>query len=455
MDAPREKYLTPGGNSHRNMSDNLWTEKYRPSKLDDVIGNQRAKTSMREWAKGWSGKEAPAVRAIILAGPPGVGKTTCAIALAKEMSWDYIEMNASDKRTGKELKRIVIPGASTNTFSPDGTYFSLDESKRHVIILDEADNIDSRDDIGGIAAVSELLKVTLQPVVLIVNDLYELTRRSESIKKACKVIRFEGLKREELARVLHDIGEAEKIGIGYEAALKLVDMAGGDARAAINDLQSIAVRDSVTIKDLASLSKRNKTIDIKEGIERLFGSDDIRESLRMITLLDEDPSGLLLWVDENMPANATNIETLSQGLDALADASRFVRLAGRHSYYRLWSYANNMTVIGSKMASKGYDHREEARFPLVLTRFRRRNAVMAVKKGLVAKVSAYAHTSPRNVSDAILPFMKNSFRFSDRFAAAMTSRLALTVEELAVLLDEAEDSRIVTRIVKLANSSAE
>ena len=430
------------------MNNTLWTEKYRPLKLDDVIGNQKAKAAMRTWANGWKGIKVPEERGAILSGPPGVGKTTCAIALANEMGWDYIEMNASDRRTGKELRRIVLPGASTNTFNTDGIYFSLEHGKRHVIILDEADNIDSRDDIGGIAAVSELLKMTLQPVILIVNDLYELTRRSENIKKSCKIIKFEDLKAEDLARVLHNIATAEGLKISYDAAMKMVQLAGGDARAAINDLQSIASAGTITSKELGDLSKRNKTLDIREGVGKLFKSTDLKENLHTISLLDEDPGSLSLWIDENMPPNSTNMDSLNNGFEALSRSSQFISWAGRNSYYRLWSYASELMAIGSKMASKGFEHGEPARFPLVLTRFRRRNAVIATRRGLIVKISEYAHTSPRNVQESLLPFLRTAFNSSEKFASSMTYKLGLSVEELAALLDEAEDSNRIVKIIK-------
>lgn len=432
------------------MSDLPWAEKYRPIKLDEVIGNGRAKAALRQWAMTWSKKGTPAQPGVILAGPPGVGKTTCAIAIAKEMSWDYIEMNASDRRTGKELRRIVLPGASTNTFSLDGDYFSLEEGKRHLIILDEADNIDSRDDIGGIAVVSELLKTTKQPVILIVNDLYELTRRSESIKKSCKVIRFEALMKDDIARVLHEIGDSEGVKISYDAAMIMIEMAGGDARAAINDMQSVALNGSITSADLRGMSKRNKTVDIREGVTRLFRSVDPKQSLSTIRLLEEDPGGLILWIDENMPSNSASIETLTAGFESLSQASRFIALAGRHSYYRLWSYANDMMALGAIIASGGYESGEQTKFPLILTKFRRRNAVISVRRGLLDKISKYAHTSPRNVYNVMLPFLRNAFDSSETFASAMTARLNLTNEELAALLDMPEDSAVVSRIYKSA-----
>jgi replication factor C large subunit len=371
------------------------------------------------------------------------------------MSWDYIEMNASDRRTGKELRRIALPGASTNTFSLEGNYFALDEGKRHVIILDEADNIDSKDDVGGIAAVSELLKVTQQPVILIVNDLYELTRRSESIKKACKVVRFENLQKEELARVLHHIAETEDLRISFDAAMKLVEMADGDARAAINDLQSISSAGTITTKETADLSKRNKTVDTREGVERLFRSTDIKENLRTISLLEEDPGSLSLWIDENVPQNATDIYGLANGFEALSRATQFVRWAGKFSYYRLWLYSSDLMALGTKMTSGGYDHKESARFPLVLTKFRHRNSVMATRDALVGKISAYSHTSARNERDAMMPFLRNAFHSSDRFATSMTERLNLSIEEIAALMGETEDSSAVSKIAGDAGISSD
>ena len=129
-----------------------WAEKYRPQILSDVVGNDKAKTDLRAWAKTWNSKTPPKIKAAIISGPPGVGKTTSAIALAREFGWDFIEMNASDKRGEKEIRRVVIPGSGTNTFAVNGDYFSLEDGKRHLIILDEADNIHSREDRGGIAA---------------------------------------------------------------------------------------------------------------------------------------------------------------------------------------------------------------------------------------------------------------------------------------------------------------
>ena len=75
-----------------------WTEKYRPQSLDDVIGNERAITALRNWAEKWKGIKTPKTRAIILIGKPGTGKTSSALALAHDYHWIPIELNASDAR---------------------------------------------------------------------------------------------------------------------------------------------------------------------------------------------------------------------------------------------------------------------------------------------------------------------------------------------------------------------
>ena len=134
-----------------------WTEKYRPKSLSEVVGNPKAVGELKAWADSWN-KGIPPKRAVILIGSPGIGKTTSAEALANDMGWGIIEMNASDQRTGEAIRNTALRGALTNTFDSDGGYLSTKEGGRKLIVLDEADSLFGNVDRGAMPVINELIK---------------------------------------------------------------------------------------------------------------------------------------------------------------------------------------------------------------------------------------------------------------------------------------------------------
>ncbi len=121
-------------------------ERWRPKRLAEVVGNARAVRDLRGWATEWqsAGAGAPRLRAALLEGPPGVGKTSAALALAQEFHWSVVEMNASDARNQEAIQQVAGRASVTNTLGEDGTYRPAREGARTLILLDEADCLTGR-----------------------------------------------------------------------------------------------------------------------------------------------------------------------------------------------------------------------------------------------------------------------------------------------------------------------
>ncbi len=168
-------------------------EKYRPTTLAEVRGNKKAISELRQWALEWPSDK----KAALLYGKPGTGKTSAAIALANDLGWSVLELNASDKRTQKILNQSVGEAAQNASF--------LD--KRKLILLDEIDNLHGNSDRGGARAVTELVKTTREPVILTANDLYGI---SSTLRGYCKLITFFAIREDSIKKALVDIWHNEK-----------------------------------------------------------------------------------------------------------------------------------------------------------------------------------------------------------------------------------------------------
>ncbi len=116
-------------------------ERWRPSHLRELVGNAAARRELEAWAEGWRGDALPARRAVLLVGPPGVGKTTAAVALAEDRGWALVEMNASEARNQSAIEKVAGRASIArplDAVGPGG------RASRTLILLDEADCLSGR-----------------------------------------------------------------------------------------------------------------------------------------------------------------------------------------------------------------------------------------------------------------------------------------------------------------------
>ena len=247
----------------------LWVEKYRPKSLDEVVGQEEIVERLKAYAKTGN------LPHLLFAGPAGTGKTTSAIALARDMfgeNWrqNYYELNSSDERGIETVRTKVKEIARIAPFG--GSNFKI-------IFLDEADNLTA----DAQAALRRTMETYSKTSRFILSANYS-SRLIEPIQSRTAVFRFRPLKPDAIAEYIGRIAKSEKLKITDDGMEALVYVAEGDMRRAVNALQVAASLGSTV--DAEVLYKVSSTVR-REEVKGLIEKALEREFLRAREVLDK------------------------------------------------------------------------------------------------------------------------------------------------------------------------
>jgi len=425
-----------------------WTEKYRPKSLRDIIGNERALSILRAWAERWNQGKIPEKRAAILSGKPGTGKTSTAHALAVDLGWTVLELNASDARNETSIKRVATAGATNETFDSSGEFLPVKKGGRKLIILDEADNLyeklDKTDsdtglgDRGGKKAIIDTIKITKQPIILIVNDFYELTKGGgEPLKNLCNVIQFYTVNPNQIVELLKHICRQENITADIRALKTIVDRSKGDVRSAVNDLQSLCVnRTQLSIEDIDVLGYRDRDTLIFDALREVFKTKNLQKSRECMWNIDVDPEMFLLWITENLPREYLDVEDLARGYEALSEADVFFGRVAKARVYDLWSYACDLMSAGVSVAKTHIYGNTQYAFPAWLKLMKGNQSARLTRDAVIRKIALLHHVSEQKAKEAIILHFQALFRNNPLFACRMIRQLDLSEPEVKFLLGD-------------------
>jgi replication factor C large subunit len=400
--------------------DLLWVEKYRPKKIADVIGNEEAKAAFVDWLKN----KRHTKKAVLLYGPPGVGKTTLVNAAANEFSLRVIEMNASDTRSEKAINAVAKPATSfvaLDTFST--------ESKGNILFMDEVDGIAGNEDRGGVSAIVKIVEESRVPVIMAANDP-ELAKL-RPLKKISTLIRFQQVRIPLIIAMLQKICQKEHIKAEFEALERIAQNSRGDVRSAINDLQSLGeTTKTLTLQDTMMLSARNKDISMDETLRGYFSAKSLAEASALLSRSSVDYDDLMMAVADNLPLRYTDPARLAEAYDFLSQADMYRGRIGTENWHLLKYYYNSLAEAAA-VQPESYKPFTFISPPIKIITLFWTKGKRTMLDCICAKIGKQCHVSRKTAKEDFIPFLK--IMIAKQKATPALAWLELAPEEIDFL----------------------
>ena len=356
----------------------MWSEKYRPKNILDLVGNEDARNSFVEWLTKWKTGTKP----ILLVGPPGIGKTTLANLAAKQFNYDLISLNASDVRSKKNIQEILSPVLGNKTIF--GT---------PMIFIDEVDGVHGRADYGGTEAIIKILKESTVPIVLAANS--DLSDKMKSIKKNARVIQFRPLSPRLLQFYLNKILQLENGKINSDSLMKLVAESKGDIRSMINFAQALVTGFNPPTE------KSFESLDIEESINTFYKANSIDEARSILYSLRIDPREKINAFYSSVIGSSISTDDMQRFLQIISTADMLYGKIMKTQQWRLLRYLDAILLGLYKKDLPIRYSKYNLSWP-ILNRIRWDGAKI---KSLIGSFAKNMHVSKSTFSTLYFPFL--------------------------------------------------
>ena len=299
----------------------MWSEKYRPQNIFDMVGNEDARKQFVEWFGKWKKGTKP----LLLIGPPGIGKTTMCFLAGKQFGYDMISLNASDVRNKKNIQEILTPVLGNQTV--------LGEP---MIFIDEVDGIHGRSDFGGVEALINILKEPTVPIVLAGN--YDSSDKMKKIKKVVKTLQVSPLSPRFLKLYLNMILEKEKAKINPGRLVKLITDSKGDIRSMINSAQALVTGFE------PNTEKSFESLNVEDGLNAFFKSQSLDEARVVLFSLRIDPREKINAFYSSIITSNLSAEKMSKALEIISKADLLYGKIIKTQNWRLLRYLDSILL---------------------------------------------------------------------------------------------------------------
>ena len=316
------------------VSSIMWVEKYRPTKLSEIVDQKEIIGSIEALLKNPS--EMPH---LLFSGSAGVGKTTTSLCIARQILGDYmkdnlLELNASDER-GINMVREKVKKFSN--------YASFANIPFKIIILDEADEMTSDAQTALRRIIEDASKICR--FILIANNI---SRIIDPIQSRCAVFKFTTIPQKEVIAHLKKIVKEEKLKADDKGLAAICDYAEGDLRHSINILQATASFGQITEENVKASAGLTKTKDVDAVLKLAMDGKIVKareEMIELIKVYGMSETDFLKYV--NAAVFRTKTQHLSEILEIIAKYDYRI-LVGANPEIQLSAMLAELSKFGKK-----------------------------------------------------------------------------------------------------------